>query len=128
MRVELAASGIKLTVVCPGPVASELWGKLLTGARTDRQAPADAIAPEAAAKLILAGVAKEQGILVFLAKRRWGRGLYRRFPELTEVVLQAAARRVHAADKQKSGINALENDARRGAANEESILSQLKST
>lgn len=102
MRLELAASGIKLTVVCPGPVGSDLWGKLITGARTDRQAPAGAIAPDAAVKLILAGVAKEQGILVFPARQRWRWRLYRWFPKLTEVVLQAAARRARAADKQKA--------------------------
>ena len=104
MRLELAASGVKLTVVCPGPVASDLWGKSITGARTDRKAPAGAIAPEAAAKLILAGVAKERGILVFPARQRWGWHMYRWFPKLTEHVLRAAARSTREADKQKVAL------------------------
>ena len=99
MRLELAASGITLTVVCPGPVASSLWGKSITGARTDRQAPFGAITPAAAAKLILAGVAKGRGILVFPARQRWGWRMYRWFPRLTEVVLQRAASRTRADDR-----------------------------
>jgi NAD(P)-dependent dehydrogenase (short-subunit alcohol dehydrogenase family) len=91
LRLELAGSGIKLTVVCPGPVASDLWAKSIEGTRTDRRAPAGAITPEAAAQQILAGVAQGRGILVFPAKQRWGWRMYRWFPKLTERVLKAAA-------------------------------------
>lgn len=72
LRLELAPEGIKVTVVCPGPVASDLWAKSITGRRTDRQAPVGAITPELAASLILRGVAQGRGILVFPAKQRWG--------------------------------------------------------
>jgi NAD(P)-dependent dehydrogenase (short-subunit alcohol dehydrogenase family) len=93
LRLELADDGIKLTVVCPGPVASEMWGKSITGNPSDRRAPAGAISPKQAAKLILAGVAQERGILVFPAKQRWGWRMYRWFPKLTEFALRLAAHR-----------------------------------
>jgi NAD(P)-dependent dehydrogenase (short-subunit alcohol dehydrogenase family) len=89
LRLELATDGIKVTVVCPGPVASELWAKSITGRRTDRQAPADAITPDVAAMLILTGVARGRGILVFPAKLRWGWRMYRWFPRLAESALHA---------------------------------------
>lgn len=93
VRLELARSGIKVTAVCPGPVASELWAKSITGRRTDRRAPAGAITPDVAATSILEGVAQGRGIVVFPAKLRWGWRVYRWFPRLTELALQAAARR-----------------------------------
>jgi NAD(P)-dependent dehydrogenase (short-subunit alcohol dehydrogenase family) len=102
MRLELAANGIKLTVACSGPVVSDLWAKSITGERTDRRAPAGAIAVEAAAKAILAGVAEGRGILVFPARQLWGWRMYRWFPRLAERVLQAAARRSNASNKQNT--------------------------
>jgi NAD(P)-dependent dehydrogenase (short-subunit alcohol dehydrogenase family) len=93
LRLELAQAGIKVTAVCPGPVASEIWAKSITGRSTDRKAPADAITPEAAATSILRGVAQGRGILVFPAKQRWGWRMYRWFPRLSERALRAAAHR-----------------------------------
>jgi NAD(P)-dependent dehydrogenase (short-subunit alcohol dehydrogenase family) len=101
LRLELATHGIRLTVVCPGPVVSELWSKSIMGERTDRHAPADAITSEAAAELILAGVAQRRGILVFPAKQLWGWRMYRWFPSLTEFALRKVARDSNAASHQK---------------------------
>jgi NAD(P)-dependent dehydrogenase (short-subunit alcohol dehydrogenase family) len=102
LRLELAPDGIKVTAVCPGPVASDLWAKSITGRRTDRQAPAGAITPEVAATSILKGVAQGRGILVFPARQLWGWRMYRWFPRLAERALQVAAGRSDTAGRLKA--------------------------
>ena len=72
LRLELASEGIKVSVGCPGPVASDLWAKSITGQRTERKAPPGAITSEAAAEPVLTGVAQGRGIAVFPAAQHWG--------------------------------------------------------
>lgn len=56
LRYELAYKGIAFSTVCPGNVATPIFG--------DR-APADAISPEEAAQIILAGVERKDALIVF---------------------------------------------------------------
>ena len=98
LRLELAPDGIKVTAVCPGPVASDIWAKSIAGGRTDRHAPAGALTP------------RSHGEIDFEGRRTWTRHLgvsgqtaggwrmYRWFPRLAERALRAAARRSKTAD------------------------------
>lgn len=58
LRGEMAPRGIAVSVVCPGAVATEIFTK--GGAET----PAHAIAPAAAAEIILEAVERKEGIIV----------------------------------------------------------------
>jgi len=56
LRYELAYKGIAFSTVCPGNVATAIFG--------DAAPPPDAITPEEAARLILAGVERKDGLIV----------------------------------------------------------------
>ncbi|MCL2695529.1 MAG: SDR family oxidoreductase [Clostridiales bacterium] len=56
LRLELAPGGIAVSVVCPGAVATPIFG--------DVDIPPDALTPRQAAKVILGGVARQEGIIV----------------------------------------------------------------
>lgn len=57
LRYELAHKGIAVTTICPGNVATPIFG--------DAAPPEDAILPEEAAEIILAGVEQKKGIIIF---------------------------------------------------------------
>ena len=57
LRYELAYKGIACTTVCPGNVATPIFG--------DAAPPPDAITPEEAAALILAGVERNDSLIIF---------------------------------------------------------------
>ncbi len=57
LRYELAHLGIKLTTVCPGNVATPIFG--------DAAPPPDAVTPEEAARVILEGVERNDSLIVF---------------------------------------------------------------
>jgi NAD(P)-dependent dehydrogenase (short-subunit alcohol dehydrogenase family) len=92
LRLELQADGIGVSVVCPGAVVSRIWGTPILGARVERQAPAHAVPADVAARTILQGVARKQGIIVLPARELRGWLLYRCFPRLVERTLRAIAR------------------------------------
>jgi NAD(P)-dependent dehydrogenase (short-subunit alcohol dehydrogenase family) len=56
LRYELAYQGIAFSTVCPGNVATPIFGETAP--------PKDAITPEEAARLILAGVERKDGLIV----------------------------------------------------------------
>jgi len=64
LRFELEEDGIFFSVVCPGAVATRIWGTPVLGERIDVSAPPDAIPAEEAAQTILAGVANKEGIII----------------------------------------------------------------
>ncbi len=57
LRYELAHMGIKLSTVCPGNVATPIFG--------DAAPPTDAISPQEAAQIILDGVQRNDSLIVF---------------------------------------------------------------
>lgn len=93
LRLELEVEGIAVSVACPGPVASRIWGTPILGASVDGQAPPTAITALSAANAILTGVAKARGIIVLPSRELWSWRLYRWFPMLAERALRSIARR-----------------------------------
>lgn len=83
LRFELEEEGIHFSVACPGNVATRIFGK---------QAPEDAISAEEAAETILAGVARQEGIIVLpeAIRRMWRE--YWSVPEAGESFLRQMAR------------------------------------
>ncbi len=68
LRYELAHKGIAVTTICPSNVATPIFG--------DAAPPEDAILPEEAAEIILAGVEQKKGIVILPHQTdtfyRWG--------------------------------------------------------
>ena len=91
LRYELAADGIKVSVVCPGNVVSRIFSTTIMGEVLDTKPPEDAIAAEDAARIILAGVANGQGIIAFPDKPRELWRLYASSPEKVEDYLKGLA-------------------------------------
>ena len=87
LRYELAAEGIHFSVVCPGSVATAIWGTPIIGERFEVKPPEDAIPVEEAARAILTGVAKKEGIIVLPESARQLWIAYRSSPESTETLL-----------------------------------------
>lgn len=71
LRHELRDDGVRVTVVCPGPVTSGIWGVPILGARGEARPPDGAVSAIEAADFILAGVARGEGIVAFPALHRW---------------------------------------------------------
>ena len=106
LRLELEPEGIRVTVACPGPVVSGIWGQPIIGARGEGQPPDNAVTAEAAAQAILAGVARGAGIVVLPARELWSWRVYRWFPRLAERALRSMARqRRQAATPVRPGQN-----------------------
>ncbi len=57
LRYEHAYRGIAFSTICPGNVATPIFGGL--------EPPKDSIPPEEAARIILDGVAKKEGLIIF---------------------------------------------------------------
>lgn len=91
LRYELAADNIRVSVVCPGNVASRIFGTPIVGEAVEVKPPEDAIAAEEAAQIILDGVANGDGIIAFpdAPKELWRR--YWSSPETVEGYLQELA-------------------------------------
>lgn len=87
LRYEVAAEGIHLSVVCPGAVATAIWGTPIIGERVKVKPPEDAMPVEEAARVILAGVAKKESIIVLPESARQLWLAYRTSPESTETLL-----------------------------------------
>lgn len=74
LRYELEPYNIKVTVVCPGAVATQIFQRDLNYAvHEDLAAPSNAISPDQAALEILAGVEAGRGILPV---QDWAREMY----------------------------------------------------
>jgi NAD(P)-dependent dehydrogenase (short-subunit alcohol dehydrogenase family) len=64
LRYELEDDGMHFSVVCPGSVATRIWGTPVLGERREVKPPPDAVSAEEAAQTILKGVANNEGIIV----------------------------------------------------------------
>jgi NAD(P)-dependent dehydrogenase (short-subunit alcohol dehydrogenase family) len=84
LRFELGDEGIYFSVVCPGPVATPLFGTW--------KPPEDAISADEAAQIALEGVANQQGIIALPEKTRQLWRQYWSSPEAFESVLWDLAR------------------------------------
>jgi len=92
LRFELQDQGIYFSVACPGSVVSRIWGTPVIGERLEQKPPADAIPATEAAKIILTGVANQEGII---ALPESARSLWRQYcgdPEAAESILLDMAR------------------------------------
>jgi NAD(P)-dependent dehydrogenase (short-subunit alcohol dehydrogenase family) len=101
LRFELEDEGIHFTVVCPGNVATPIFGTLISGEREERKPPADAIPATEAAKTILAGVANQEGIITLPESVRWLWRQYWSNPESAEGFLLDMARQRRSAFQSK---------------------------
>jgi short-subunit dehydrogenase len=97
LRYELAADGIRVSVVCPGNVVSRIFGTPILGRPVEAAPPEDAIPAEEAARIILAGVADGQGIIALPDKPRELWRSYAEAPESVEGYLKEVARQRRAA-------------------------------
>jgi NAD(P)-dependent dehydrogenase (short-subunit alcohol dehydrogenase family) len=70
LRFELADEGISVSVVCPGDVATRIYGTPIIGERQEVKPPPGAITAEEAADTILNGVAKKEGIIALPERTR----------------------------------------------------------
>ena len=92
LRFELAEDGIAVSVACPGAVATAIWGKPIIGAAVDVKPPADAIPADEAARTILEGVARQEGIIALPVSVRTMWRDYCKSPEAIEPLLRDMAR------------------------------------
>lgn len=92
LRFELADEGIHFSVVCPGDVATAIYGKSIMGEVKETKPPDNAIPAEEAAQAILAGVANKEGIIVLpeFCRTHWRN--YWADPESIETALLDMAR------------------------------------
>ena len=93
LRFELGDEGIQVSVVCPGNVATRIFGTL--------KPPEDAVSPEEAAKITLEGVANKQGIIALPEKYRQMWRQYWSSPEAFESELWDLARQRRSAFQSK---------------------------
>lgn len=92
LRFELQDEGIHFSVVCPGSVVSRIWGTPVIGERVEQKPPADAIPAAEAAKIILTGVANQEGIITLPESARSLWGQYCSDPKAAESILLDLAR------------------------------------
>lgn len=84
LRFELGAEGIHVSAVCPGDVATRIYGTPIIGEAVEVKPPDNAIPAEEAAQIILAGVANKEGIIAFPEPARAGWRQYWSDPEALE--------------------------------------------
>ena len=101
LRFELEDEGIHFSVVCPGEVATRIFGTPILGERVERKPPPDAIPAAEAAKTILAGVADREGIIALPESARSGWRQYWSDPEAAETILRDLARQRRSAYQTK---------------------------
>ncbi|MGV8120211.1 MAG: SDR family NAD(P)-dependent oxidoreductase [Candidatus Xenobiia bacterium LiM19] len=92
LRFELEDEGIHFSVVCPGEVATRIWGTPIIGERVEAKIPDNAISASEAAKLILTGVANMEGIIPLPDSARELWESYCKTPEAGESVMRELAR------------------------------------
>lgn len=92
LRFEFEDESILFSVVCPGAVASRIWGTPVLGERKEVNPPPDAIPAVEAAQTILAGVANKEGIIVVPESLRQLWIQYYTSPESGESFLRGLAR------------------------------------
>lgn len=93
LRFELADEGIHVSVVCPGDVATRIYGTPIIGERKEVKPPDNAMPADEAARIILSGVAAKEGIIIVASEvvREWFREI-QTSPKDREDYLQNMAR------------------------------------
>lgn len=94
LRPEAARFGVRVTVVCPGPVQSAIWGTPILGARVRAGSPGTAIAADDAADRIWRGVEANRATIVFPRRDRRATLLYRLHPSLVAPAFRRHLRRL----------------------------------
>jgi NAD(P)-dependent dehydrogenase (short-subunit alcohol dehydrogenase family) len=84
LRLELKEEGIHFSVACPAEVVTRIWGAPGDDERVEARIPKEAISAGEAAKMILAGVARREGIIPLPDRARELWELYRTSPEAAE--------------------------------------------
>ncbi len=85
LRAEAARFGVKVSVICPGPVQSAIWGKPILGSRAATAIiPSDAISASEAAAIIWRGVQANKRTIIFPRQSRIGALMYRLHPAFLE--------------------------------------------
>lgn len=92
LRFELGEEGIHVSVICPGDVATRIYGTPIIGERVEVKPPENAIPAPEAAQMILRGVAEKKGIIVLPETARSGWRQYWGSPEAAEDLLKDMAR------------------------------------
>jgi NAD(P)-dependent dehydrogenase (short-subunit alcohol dehydrogenase family) len=92
LRFELEDDGIYFSVVCPGAVATRIFGTPILGERVEVKPPEEAIPAVEAAQTILSGVANKKGIIVLPEKIRHLWREYCESPDSVETYLRELAR------------------------------------
>jgi NAD(P)-dependent dehydrogenase (short-subunit alcohol dehydrogenase family) len=92
LRFELEDDGIYFSVVCPGAVATRIFGTPILGERVEVKPPEEAIPAVEAAQTILSGVANKEGIIVLPEKIRHLWREYCESPDSVETYLRELAR------------------------------------
>lgn len=83
LRAEAARFGVNVSVICPGPVQSAIWGTPILGTRAGtRIVPANAISPSKAAITIWRGVQANEATIIFPRQSSMAALLYRLHPGL----------------------------------------------
>jgi short-subunit dehydrogenase len=96
LRPEAAARGVRVSVVCPGNVATNIFAVPIIGTPAeDPVIPADAVPADEAARIILDGVQRNRDVIVFprVARRliRWYRFMPRRWDRWAKSIVDQAA-------------------------------------
>ncbi len=86
LRAEASRLGIKVNAVCPGLVATDIWHRTPILKATNQEMLdimlVKMLEPEAAANIILKGVARNTGIITFPLHAKFAWWLYRLWPPL----------------------------------------------
>lgn len=92
LRHELKEENIRFSVVCPGEVATRIWGTPIIGESIDVKPPDSAIPAEEAAQTILEGIINNEGIIALpeSSKLLWKQ--YWNSPETFDDFMQDMAR------------------------------------
>lgn len=91
LRLELANDGIAFSVVCPGDVATRIYGTPVFGERREAMPPPNAIPADEAARMILTGVAAKKGIIALPPASRELWRQYCTAPDTVEAFLRGLA-------------------------------------
>ena len=87
LRYELADENIHVSVICPGDIATRIYGAELEGQGTYVEPPDDAIPAEEAAQTILEAVANYEGIIILPEKCKENLYLSLAKPEIWEAIM-----------------------------------------
>lgn len=105
LRGEAADLGVKVSVVCPGPVRTPFYNALRVAGlhRSGPRVPGDALDAGRAARIILRGVAGNRRIIIFPGRARLTWMVYRILPSLLARTCRKSIRKLRASRSQSTG-------------------------